>query len=90
MKSVYWKNLIQYGIGAALLAYIISVNWEGKPGSSTPGLGDVFAKPFHIGPLILAALIWIVSLFITFVRWWLLVRRRGCISACTTPCASAW
>jgi glycosyltransferase 2 family protein len=74
VKSAFWKNLIQYGIAAALLAYIISINWEGKPG---PGLGDVFAKPFHIGPLILAALIWTVSLLITFVRWWLLVRAQG-------------
>ena len=72
------------------LAYIISVNWEGKPESATPGLGDVFAKPFYVGPLILAALIWIVSLFITFVRWWLLVRGKGCTSACITRYVSDW
>jgi uncharacterized protein (TIRG00374 family) len=77
VKSVFWKNLIQYGIGAGLLAYIISANWESKPGSPTPGLGDVFSKPFHVGPLILAGLIWTVALFITFVRWWVLVRAQG-------------
>lgn len=73
----FWKNLIQYGIGAALLGYIISANWEGKPGSQSPGLGDIFSKPFHVGPLVLAALIWVVALLITFVRWWMLVRAQG-------------
>ena len=77
MKSGFWKNLIQYGIGAALLGYILAVNWEGKPGSQTPGLGDIFAKPFHVGPLLWAAVIWVGALFITFVRWWILVRAQG-------------
>jgi glycosyltransferase 2 family protein len=65
----FWKNLIQYGIGAALLGYIITVNWD--------GLGQVFSQPIRVAPLLLAAVLWTVSLLITFVRWWLLVRAQG-------------
>jgi uncharacterized protein (TIRG00374 family) len=77
VKSAFWKNLLQYGIGAGLLGYILSANWEGKPGSAAPGLGEIFAKPFNVGPLVWAAVIWVVALFITFVRWWILVRAQG-------------
>lgn len=44
--------------------------------NTTPGLGDIFAKPIRPWPLILACLIWIVALVITFVRWYILVRAQ--------------
>ncbi len=43
----------------------------------TPGLVEIFDQPVSLGPLVLATLLWIICLFMTFVRWYLLVRAQG-------------
>ena len=43
---------------------------------TTPGLLEVFSQPVDIGPLALASVLWIICLFITFVRWYVLVRAQ--------------
>jgi glycosyltransferase 2 family protein len=58
--------LVKYGIGLALLAWIVIANWKGIVG--------VFSRPFYVGPLLLATAIAVAGLIITFLRWHLLVR----------------
>ncbi len=63
------KILLKYGLGLGLLAYVIVDNWS--------GLKDVFKRPIHVEPLLLATLIASVGLMITFLRWHLLVVAVG-------------
>jgi uncharacterized protein (TIRG00374 family) len=73
-----WKNVGLYTVGFALLAYIISVNWNSKTTASgtTPGIVDIFSRPINPWPFAIACVIWCVALFITFARWYLLVRAQ--------------
>ena len=61
--------LLKYGLGLALLAFVIFKNWA--------GLTEVFKRPVHVAPLLLATVICIIGLFITFMRWHFLVRAIG-------------
>ena len=96
----FWKGLAQYVIGFGLLAFIIALYWNPKPGKPTdeqkalsmvagsaadveaqragtrPGLVEAFSQPINPWPLALACVLWCVSLLITFVRWYLLVRAQ--------------
>jgi uncharacterized membrane protein YbhN (UPF0104 family) len=63
------KLLLKYGLGIGLLVYVIFDNWT--------GLKDVFRRPIHVEPLLLATGIASVGLIITFLRWHLLVRAVG-------------
>jgi uncharacterized protein (TIRG00374 family) len=73
-----WKNIGLYAVGFALLAYIIVIHWNSKttPEGTTPGLVDIFSRPMNPWPFALACVIWIIALFITFARWYLLVRAQ--------------
>jgi glycosyltransferase 2 family protein len=42
----------------------------------TPGLFEIFSRPIDPWPLLLGSLLWIICLFITFFRWYLLVRAQ--------------
>jgi uncharacterized protein (TIRG00374 family) len=96
----YWKIAFQYAVGFGLLAYILYMYWEPKPGKpndqekalsllagsvadveaqrqgTTPGLLEAFSKEFNPGPFALACVLWVICLFITFVRWYVLVRAQ--------------
>jgi uncharacterized protein (TIRG00374 family) len=73
VNATFWKNLAKYGLGIALLAFVIWSNWE--PASNPDaGLKAVLQKPVRWLPLALASLLWTAGLFITFVRWYVLVR----------------
>jgi hypothetical protein len=64
------KLLLKYGLGFALLGYVIIDNWT--------ALGNVFRETtFHTAPLMMATLIAAVGLMITFLRWHLLVCAVG-------------
>lgn len=66
-------NLAKYGLGFGVLAWVISSNWApGGPGTGLSGL----LKPPRLGPLVAASLIYLVSVLITFVRWYVLVRAQ--------------
>jgi glycosyltransferase 2 family protein len=73
-----WKNLGLYSVGFGLLAYIVVINWNSKttPSGTTPGIVDIFSRPINPWPFALACVIWVVALFITFARWYLLVRAQ--------------
>ncbi len=69
------KAVIQYGVGFALLAWVISRNWQ--PESGEPGLAETFKLPFHAGTYALAAVLTAISATISFTRWFLLVRAQN-------------
>jgi uncharacterized protein (TIRG00374 family) len=76
VRAAVWKNLAMYGIGLALLAWVLIKHWRPDEGSSAPGLGEVFQRPIHFAALLIALLIGATSLFITFFRWYVLVRAQ--------------
>jgi uncharacterized protein (TIRG00374 family) len=49
---------------------------EAQRANTTPGLVEVFSRPVNPWPFALACVIWVVALFITFFRWYLLVRAQ--------------
>jgi uncharacterized protein (TIRG00374 family) len=74
------KILLKYGLGLALLAYVIIPKWNphvDAQGVLQPGFKDILSRPIHVWFLVLAAGIAIVGLLITFLRWHLLVRAVG-------------
>lgn len=74
------KNLLiglaKYGLGIGLLAYVVLANWSPSPDGSSPGLKGVLQRPIQLVPLALAILICLVSVLLTFFRWYLLVRAQ--------------
>jgi glycosyltransferase 2 family protein len=66
IRNYYGQLLMKYGVALVLLAYVIVKNWD--------GLVHVVERPINVQPLMLAVLIYIVGLLITFLRWHLLVR----------------
>ena len=75
MNASVWKGILKYGLGLALLAYVIARNWE--PSGSGPGLAEALRKPVQWRPLALAGLFLAGGVLGTLVRWWLLVRAQG-------------
>jgi len=59
-----------------VLAYVIWRNWNPAPGSGGPGLSEALQRPIQLHALFLAALICSVSVLLTFVRWYVLVRAQ--------------
>ena len=49
---------------------------EFQRAGATPGLVDVFSQPVNPWPFALACVIWVCALFLTFTRWYLLVRAQ--------------
>jgi uncharacterized protein (TIRG00374 family) len=69
------KAVGQYGVGLALLTWVVSRNW--RPESGEPGLAETFELPFHAGIYALAAVLTAISAWISFTRWYLLVRAQN-------------
>jgi uncharacterized membrane protein YbhN (UPF0104 family) len=68
------RNTWPYFLGLTVLAYVVWSNWSPDSG---PGLADALSKPINPVPLILAGLVCLVGVSITFVRWYVLVRAQG-------------
>jgi uncharacterized protein (TIRG00374 family) len=69
VKKFSWTGLVKYAVGLALLVYVVARNWDGEN-----GLGEALAKPVRWGPFFAAGVCLTISAFITFYRWWVLVR----------------
>ena len=54
-----------------------AVDVEAQRAGTRPGLVEVFSQPINPWPFVLACVLWVICLFITFIRWWLLVRAQG-------------
>ncbi|MBY0528455.1 MAG: flippase-like domain-containing protein [Gemmataceae bacterium] len=77
MKRTILINLAKYGLGIGLLAYVVWSNWGPGPNNS-PGLERILTQgEIHTAPLVLALLIMAVSLPLSFVRWYVLVRAQA-------------
>jgi uncharacterized protein (TIRG00374 family) len=74
-KNLLW-GAVKYGIGFALLGYVIWKYWTPAPGSDEPGLADLLQRPVQTGPLALATIICLASILLTFVRWYVLVHAQ--------------
>ena len=78
-RKLFW-NLFKYVLAFGLLGYVVWDNW--KP-DSEQGLAHVWNKhvvrgePINAGWLALAGLLLTVSLSLTLVRWYVLVRAQG-------------
>jgi uncharacterized membrane protein YbhN (UPF0104 family) len=69
-----WKPILKYVLGFGLLGWVIWRYWQ--PGDGNPGLADALQQPIHALPLVIACLICMASLILTFVRWYVLVRAQ--------------
>ncbi|MFM8274905.1 MAG: YbhN family protein [Gemmata sp.] len=69
---------LKYGVGFALLAYVISKYWDEKPnpagGPPTPGIGQLLQGPIAFEWLAAAALLMATAAALQIYRWYLLVR----------------
>src|SRR5262249_5809762 len=74
VSKVLPKTLLKYAVGLGLLAWVIAKNWQ--PSDTGPGLRDALARPIQVLPFALAGLFTGLSAFLTFVRWYLLVRAQ--------------
>jgi uncharacterized membrane protein YbhN (UPF0104 family) len=66
---------LKYGLGLGLLAWVVWSHWA--PADGTPGLADALQRDIHFTPLLLAGVICLASVLLTFVRWFVLVRALG-------------
>jgi uncharacterized membrane protein YbhN (UPF0104 family) len=77
-RRIIW-DLFKYLLAFGLLGYVIWANW-GTPGSN--GLGDVWdrhvihGKPINLSFLVLGLVLYAVSIVITLLRWYVLVRAQ--------------
>src|SRR6266571_7416755 len=75
LLSAGWK----YGLGLGLLSYVIWSNWAPSSGQGLHAVIQrhyVEGEPIHTGPLILATVIYLAGVLLTFVRWFILVRAQ--------------
>ena len=75
MKASWWKTVLKYAIGVALLTYTITSNWESH--DEKIGLREALSKPIRVEIYALAAVLVAFNTALTFVRWYLLVRAQN-------------
>jgi uncharacterized membrane protein YbhN (UPF0104 family) len=66
-------NACKYLLGLSLLGYVVWRNWAPPDGN---GLADALQRPVQVLPLLIAGGICLVSVLLTFVRWYILVRAQ--------------
>jgi uncharacterized membrane protein YbhN (UPF0104 family) len=79
VRKRFLITCLKYGLGLGLLAYVIWRNWAPAGGQGLQGVVQrhfVDGEPIHYGPLILASMIYLVGVLLTFVRWYVLVRAQ--------------
>jgi len=71
-------GLAKYALGLGLLAFVVWQNWAPAPDGSSPGLAGILRgdRPLQVGPLLCASVLCLVSVLLTFVRWYWLVRAQ--------------
>lgn len=78
MKRSLIVMILKYGVGFAILAWVIWQYWDVRTDSGQQvGLSGVLERPFHIGPYVLAAAICLPCILLTYLRWFILVRAQG-------------
>lgn len=74
MKKQILGITLKYGVGLAFLAWQVWDNWHRAVNGQEVGISGVFQRTFHWWPFVLAFLIGVGSVLLTFVRWLELVR----------------
>jgi len=75
LLSAIWK----YGLGLGLLSYVIWSNWAPSSGQGLQAVVQrhfIEGEPIQTGPLVLALVIYLAGVLLTFVRWYILVRAQ--------------
>jgi uncharacterized membrane protein YbhN (UPF0104 family) len=69
--------VLKYGLGLGVLAWVIARHWHiAAPDGQDVGLAAALDRPIRLLPLLAACLLTVVSLSLTVVRWYLLVRAQ--------------
>jgi hypothetical protein len=70
-------TFVKYGLGLGLLAWVIWAHWDMTDDSGKPiGLSEALRHDVRWLPLVLAGVICLASVLLTFVRWYVLVRAQ--------------
>ena len=75
-KRTIW-NASKYALAVGLLIFVVWWYWSPTYENGrivNPGLSGVLQQPVHVGPLLLAIVLCLAGVLITFVRWYILVR----------------
>ena len=82
MRSVLWKNpyfklLVKYGLGLALLAWVVWSFWDKRqPDGQQVGISAVLERPVHWPMLAFGLALYAVAVLVTIARWYGLVRAQ--------------
>jgi uncharacterized protein (TIRG00374 family) len=76
VKKQVLSIIFKYGLGLGLLAWVIWRNWHVESNGQERGISGIFQKTFYWQPFLLALVIGTGSVFLTFVRWFVLVRAQ--------------
>ena len=67
-------GILKYLFGILILGWLLWMNWD--PKGEEPGIVDALQGPIHWWAISLAALVGLIALLLTFVRWFILVRAQ--------------
>lgn len=70
-------SFCKYGLGIGLLVWVICSNWHPAPGHEHGGIADILTRPLRLTPLLIACTLYVASVVLTFIRWYVLVRAQG-------------
>lgn len=73
MSKRAFINLLKYLLGFGLLAWVVWTNWKPATGQ---GLADALAGDIRFVPLLLAGTLYLATVLLSFVRWYVLVRAQ--------------
>jgi hypothetical protein len=78
VKRSLWWAAFKYLLGFGIIAWLVWSNWhKDGPNGDDVGLAAALARPINYYALAAAGLICTVSVLVTFVRWFVLVRAQG-------------
>jgi uncharacterized protein (TIRG00374 family) len=77
-ESFVNKKKLLLGIGKYVLAFSLLswVVWQNWSPASGGGIADALNKPMRAAPFIVAAVLYLTGILLTFVRWFVLVRAQ--------------
>ena len=76
MSNRHIRSLVFYGLGIAVLFFLIWWNWKPSSDGKWPGLANLLRMEFHWQALAIGAGCFLVALLFQFVRWFVLVRAQ--------------
>jgi uncharacterized protein (TIRG00374 family) len=67
---------LKYGLGLGLLVWVVWSHWDRTEGGVQVGIAGVLERRLHPGFFVLSAVIAVMGVLLTFVRWYILVRAQ--------------